>query len=176
MWKPPGACSGEEVNSMKLWIFKAQRELWLIQKGKVKKVYRISLGKNPIGHKQRIGDNCTPEGEYFISEKKENSRFHRFLALSYPNIEDADLALENRRITTKHWADIWFALQTGKTPPPNTPLGGRVGIHGQGVLNPRTRKVLREIDWTEGCIALTDAEIEELFQLTSLKTPVKIWR
>lgn len=163
-------------NALKVWVFKSRRELWLIEKGRVKKVYHISLGRNSISPKQRKGDNRTPEGEYVISEKKINSIFHRFLALNYPNISDADRALDERLITVKQWADIWFALQVKRTPPPNTPLGGRIGIHGQGSLDHHTQSILNDIDWTKGCIAVTNAEIEELYRIIPLGTPVKIWR
>lgn len=173
---PPVVRAQDSINGMKLWVFKGQRELWLIMGGEVKKVYHVSLGRKPLGPKQRKGDNRTPEGEYFVAEKKINSPFHRFLALSYPNISDADQALKRRLITTKQWADIWFALQIKQTPPANTLLGGRIGIHGQGELDHRTKNILRDMDWTKGCIALTNAEIDELYQLTPLGTPVKIWR
>lgn len=173
---PPVARSQEPINNTRLWVFKSQRELWLIKGGKVKKVYHISLGRNSKGPKLHKGDNRTPEGEYFISEKKINTPFHRFLALSYPNITDADQALERRLIAPKQWADIWFALQINQTPPANTPLGGRIGIHGQGALDHQTQRILDDIDWTKGCIAITNTEIEELYRLIPLGTPVKIWK
>jgi murein L,D-transpeptidase YafK len=170
-----GSCQ-EPLNKVKIWIFKDRRELWLLKEGKVKKVYHICLGRSPVGPKRIKGDNRTPEGEYFISEKRKKSPFHRFLALSYPNLSDADRALASRLITAKQWADIWFALQRKQTPPANTPLGGRIGIHGQGQLDRRIREVLTELDWTQGCIAVTNAEIEELYQQVPLGTPVKIWK
>jgi len=171
-----GQGGGSSSRDIKLWVFKAKHQLWLLVNGRVKKIYRISLGKSPRGPKRHRGDNRTPEGEYFISEKRKNSIFHRFLALSYPNLQDANRALAAHLITIQQWVDIWYALQHKMTPPANTPLGGRIGIHGQGKLDKRLQAVLSEIDWTNGCIAVTNAEIEELYRLVPLGTPVKIWR
>ena len=132
-------------------IEKSAHRLTLLRTGKSLRVYRISLGKNPIGRKEREGDGKTPEGQYVIDRKIIHSGFHRALHVSYPNT-----------------ADRARAAALGVSP------GGDIMIHGLknglGWLGP----LHRFSDWTQGCVAVTNAEIEEIWDMVREGTPVKI--
>lgn len=126
-------------------VNKGARQMLLLNGNTVLKAYRIGLGNEPLGHKQFEGDGKTPEGQYFISHKNPDSQYHLSLGISYPNE-----------------ADIAFAEAEGKSP------GGDIFIHG----GPNTRVSKR--DWTWGCIALTDKEIERVYSMVKPGTPVFI--
>ena len=116
----------------------------LLRDGKVLRTYRIALGDAPVGHKRQQGDERTPEGDYTISFRNAKSRFHLSLRVSYPNA-----------------ADRAQAAARGVDP------GGDIMIHGNtppGYTG----------DWTDGCIAVTDAEIEEIWRLVPVGTPIRI--
>lgn len=164
LW-PAGAHNADEL-SIRVW--KGRHELWLQDGDRIVKKFPVALGKEPTAGKLVRGDGRTPEGRYYICEKRSRSRFHRFLGISYPNIDDAERAYAEHLINADEWADIFFAnLQLG-TPPWSTVLGGRVGIHGYG------GRPLIPIDWTQGCIAVSDADIEYLYDRVPLGTPVVI--
>jgi len=132
-------------------IEKKERRLTLISKDKVLKTYKIALGGNPNGPKERQGDNKTPEGTYVIDSRQKNSRYHLSLHISYPNEKDKKRA-----------------RKLGVSP------GGDIMIHGikngfSWIGDFHTR-----IDWTKGCIAVTDEEIEEINKLVPNGTIVKI--
>ena len=150
-----------------LEIWKSQRRMELRYGDIVDRQFRVSLGRAPHFGKEERGDYRTPVGRYYIAYKKP-SRFHRFLGLSYPNIDDAEKGYQRGLINADQWADIYFANLTGETPTSGTPLGGMVGIHGFG-----DRDYL-PIDWTEGCIAISNGEIEYLYELLPVGTPVII--
>lgn len=152
-----------------IYVWKAKRLMELRDGNRVLRRFEISLGLDPAARKRFRGDNRTPVGRYFISDKRPRSRFHRFLGLSYPNINDAERGYASRLIDANQWADIFLANLRGRTPPWSTPLGGRVGIHGHG-----GRPELG-IDWTEGCIAVSDREIEYLYDRVGIGTPVIIF-
>jgi murein L,D-transpeptidase YafK len=126
-------------------VHKADRKMYLIHNDRVLKTYDIALGFAPEGHKQFEGDGKTPEGKYFISHKNPNSEFHLSLGITYPNE-----------------ADIAFAEAQGKAP------GGDIFIHG----GPNKRISSR--DWTWGCIALTDKEMERVYAMVNPGTPIYI--
>lgn len=126
-------------------VHKSDRKMYLLHKDKVLKSHDIALGFAPDGHKQFEGDGKTPEGLYYISHKNPDSNFHLSLRVSYPNE-----------------ADIAFAEAAGKSP------GGDIFIHG----GPR-RKVSRR-DWTEGCVAVTDREMEVIYSMVEPGTPIYI--
>ncbi|HSR11564.1 MAG TPA: L,D-transpeptidase family protein [Thermodesulfobacteriota bacterium] len=127
----------------KILIEKKERRLTLISRGKALKTYKIALGGDPNGPKERQGDNKTPEGTYFIDSRNMDSRFHLSLHISYPNEKD------RRR-----------AKELGVSP------GGDIMIHGikKGLSWAGDRHA--GVDWTNGCIAVTDEEIEEIERLT----------
>lgn len=115
------------------------------------KTYKIALGKNPIGHKQFEGDFKTPEGNYKIDGKNAKSSFHKNLGISYPDEND----LEN-------------AKSLGK------PAGGDIKIHGLRNGKGYISKFHRWQDWTAGCIAVTDDEIDELYEAVKTGATIEI--
>lgn len=125
-------------------VYKSGRKMDLLRDGKVLRSYRVRLGGAPVGPKRRQGDRRTPEGDYRISYRNAASRFHLSLRVSYPNADDLRQAREH-----------------GVDP------GGDIMIHGGSVSGDFR-------DWTEGCVAVTDAEIEEIWRLVPLGTPVRI--
>jgi len=148
-------------------IWKAQRRMELRYGEYVDRQFAVSLGHAPHFAKEERGDYRTPVGRYYIAYKKP-SRFDRFLGISYPNINDAEKGYQRGLINADQWADIFFANLKLDTPTPGTPLGGMVGIHGFG-----DRDYL-PIDWTEGCIAVSNSEVEYLYNLVPVGTPVII--
>jgi len=127
-----------------------------------------------MGDKTQHGDNRTPEGDYRIIEKRSDSKFHRFITIDYPNLDDANRAYEEGRVTASQWADILYASAKGIKPPWNTPLGGFLGIHGIGDNEPFKLRLIDDWDWTNGCVALKNSDVEELFHLVAVGTAVRI--
>lgn len=154
---------------MSLHIYKHARAMELRENAKVLRRFEIRLGGAPNGTKIARGDERTPVGRYYIREKRTRSNYRRFLAINYPSIADADRGLEGGLIDDDDWADIFFANVQGALPPPDTELGGLIGIHGYG-----GRPEL-PVDWTKGCVAVTDAEIDYLFATVEVGTPVIIY-
>jgi len=135
----------------RILIEKKERRLTLISKGKVLKTYQIALGGNPNGPKERQGDNKTPEGTYVIDSRNKNSRYHLSLHISYPNEKDKKRATE-----------------LGVSP------GGDIMIHGIKNGFSWVGDLHTEVDWTKGCIAVTDEEIEEIDKVAPNGTIVEI--
>jgi len=174
---PAGA---EETNpegtgaQISITIFKGRRELWLFRGENLLKAYRIHLGSSPQEEKRERGDNKTPEGDYQVVEKKKKSPFHRFIGINYPNLKDAERAFEQGRISADEWVEILYATHTRSKPPWDTALGGSIGIHGIGTNEKFKKRLIGDMDWTNGCIAVTNREIEELFRIVPLGTTVRI--
>jgi L,D-peptidoglycan transpeptidase YkuD (ErfK/YbiS/YcfS/YnhG family) len=148
----------------RLLVLKAARRLTLLDGDREVLSVRVGLGPAPEGPKRRRGDGRTPEGDYRICTRNARSRFHLFLGLSYPSPHDADRALTTALISAAVHRTILAAAEAGQRPPWGTSLGGEVGIHGNGGAQ----------DWTLGCIALDDQDIEVLWALCPLGTPVHI--
>jgi murein L,D-transpeptidase YafK len=123
----------------------------------------VVLGRNP-SDKQREGDLATPEGGFYICYKNPDSKYHRFLGLSYPNAEDAERGLRDKLITTAEFDQILGAIARKKAPPWKTALGGEVGLHGP----------CPNVTWTHGCIAVTREQIERLYDLLEIGDEVVI--
>jgi murein L,D-transpeptidase YafK len=139
------------VNADRIIVEKSKRTLTLYSNGNEIKQYKIALGESPEGHKTKKGDNRTPEGIYIIDARNEKSRFHKSLHISYPN--------EN---------DMKNAERLGVTP------GGNIMIHGLKEELIWTGKFHTVLDWTEGCIAVTNDEIEEIWDMAPDGTVVEI--
>jgi murein L,D-transpeptidase YafK len=135
----------------KVLIEKKARRLTLLIRGEVIKTYKIALGGDPVGPKERQGDNKTPEGTYIIDSRNGNSGFHLSLHISYPNEEDKKRARE-----------------LGVSP------GGDIMIHGIKNGFAPLGAAHAEIDWTEGCIAVTNQEMEEIYKFVPNGTIVEI--
>ena len=145
-------------------VLKSQRNLELYSAGKLIRTYKIGLGQNPVPDKQREGDRATPEGDFYIFTKNPKSAFHLSLGISYPNIEDAERGLNAGLITRAQRDAIVKAIKRKQGPPQYTALGGLIYIHGNGASS----------DWTWGCVALENEDIEELYQAIPVGTPVTI--
>jgi len=145
-------------------ILKERRLLVYYENGEERMRCRIGLGFAPAGDKEVEGDGKTPEGGFYICVKNPRSRYHLSLGLSYPNEEDAARGLAAGLIAREEREEIVAAIRGRRQPPWKTALGGEIFIHGAGSRS----------DWTLGCIALDDPEIERLYELVGLGTPVII--
>ena len=143
----PTRPSGEPWRADRIIVKKAERRLYLMTGDKPLRIYKVALGYQPKGHKRYQGDGRTPEGRYFIEQRRERSQYHRALQISYPSPTD--------RLR---------ARAQGVDP------GGLIMIHGQ----PTNRHETRTGDWTFGCIAVSDREIDEIWTLTAHGTSVEI--
>jgi len=132
-------------------VEKSKRTLTLMDGRKAVKTYKVALGGQPVGAKDRQGDHKTPEGIYSVDAKNPNSQFYKALHLSYPNP-----------------ADRANARKLGVSP------GGDVEIHGLGSKWGWLGAKHRLTDWTDGCVALTNEEIDEIYPLIKVGTPVEI--
>ena len=148
---PSEAPLPEDAVIDRLVVHKSKRTMSAYSQGRLLKTYPISLGKQPVGHKQFEGDGKTPEGKYRINERNPNSGYHKNLGVSYPN--DADRA---------------YAAAQGKS------AGGDIKIHGMrnGMGAIGAQHLHR--DWTHGCIAVTDGEIDELYALVKPQAEIEI--
>ncbi|GAA4053509.1 L,D-transpeptidase family protein [Flavobacterium chungnamense] len=132
-------------------VYKSKHQLLAFSKGKLIKTYTISLGRNPVGAKEYEGDQKTPEGMYSIHDKNPNSGWHKNLGISYPNQND-----------------MAKAKRLGK------PAGGDIKIHGLKNRKGYIGKFHRWQDWTLGCIAVTNTEIDELYAAVSVGCTIEI--
>ena len=142
---PPGTVAD------RILVEKSARTLSVFRGSALLKTYKVALGPNPKGHKQREGDGRTPEGVYSIDFRKRDSAFHRALHISYPNAQDRQNA-RRRRVSP----------------------GGAIMIHGLPNGSAAVGKAHLLRDWTNGCIAVTNKEIEELWRLIPNGTRIEI--
>jgi len=138
------------------------------------KTFRVSIGRGGNGDKSKQGDKKTPVGTYRVVGFNESSKFDTFVRLNYPNVKDAYYGLRNAVISRPEFDRILSALRAGSLPPQNTALGGAIGIHGIGEETPDKVLIHDNLDWTEGCIALRNAEIHELRPFLGVGTRVVI--
>ncbi len=153
-----------EISAPVLYVLKKHRRLLLVDNGILVRKYRIALGSSPRGDKSVRGDGRTPEGDFVVCRKNGNSKYYKSLGLNYPTPRHALQALDEGLISLREYNDIMRANRKMHLPPPNTLLGGAIFIHGGGEW----------VDWTEGCIALNDRNMDELYRVITLGTPVKI--
>ena len=132
-------------------ILKKDRKLVVLKNGRVLQILRIALGRYPEGHKEQQGDGRTPEGDYILDYKLKDSAFFRAIRISYPNDRDKERARKN-----------------GVNP------GGRIMIHGLPNDMTATDVGHPYIDWTQGCIAVTNPEMKRLWSLIRAGTPIEI--
>ena len=131
----------------------------------------VALGRASDGPKRGEGDARTPEGHYRISGPPRPSRFHSFLPIDYPSLADAEAALADGRLSEADYLRIADAHERGEPPPSDTALGGQLGFHGEGA---RWRGESRYLDWTYGCIALEDRDVDYIAARSAVGTPVVI--
>lgn len=161
----------------------AEKELWLLidtdkltldvmhGDNAVHRFENIAIGSNGSTQDKVIGDEKTPLGDFRIIAIRASQRFHLFLALDYPSSEQVERALGKGLISKKEFHAFKEARERGDSPPVNTRLGGNIGIHGIGNGN---LEIHRMVNWTDGCVALTNDQIERLAKEVALGTHVRI--
>ncbi len=132
-------------------VVKSEKRLYLKRDNKILKSYRVVFGANPIGHKLMEGDQRTPEGIYFLDYKLDKSDFYKAIHISYPNSKD-----------------IRRANELGVDP------GGSIMIHGQPNDCYWSPVVTQYFNWTDGCIAVTNFEMDEIWEAVEEGTPIRI--
>jgi len=135
----------------RILVQKSERRLYLLREGQVLHSYRVALGLRPQGHKQQEGDYRTPEGEYKLIRRNPRSDFFLSMEISYPN--NADLA---------------HAQRLGVRP------GGAIMLHGWPNVPHKTSDYYRTADWTDGCIAVSNSDMVEIWLMTPIETPIEI--
>ena len=156
------------MNGISIVIEKSARRLRAFSGEKCLLEARAALGFGAEdGPKRREGDGRTPEGRYYVCTRNERSKFFRALGLSYPNEQDALAAFREGMISQREWDSISQRIQNGQRPDWDTALGGFIMIHGE---HPEGRKG----DWTAGCIAIENGQMQKLFDLAHLGCPVRI--
>jgi murein L,D-transpeptidase YafK len=132
-------------------VAKSQRTLTLLSHGKILRAYKVALGGTPVGAKEQQGDHKTPEGHYILDRRNAKSRFYKSIHVSYPNEQDKQRA-----------------SQRGAS------VGGDIMIHGLPNGFGWLGATHRAQDWTDGCVAVTNAEIDEIWELVPDGTPIDI--
>jgi murein L,D-transpeptidase YafK len=148
-WPPEALPEGVKADSV--LVLKSERKLVLLKEGHPLMTYRVALGGKPVGHKTQEGDGRTPEGRYVLDYRNNKSAYHLALHVSYPGP-----------------ADRAEAAARGVSP------GGLIMIHGSGPTMRVLGRWHRFIDWTDGCIAVTNQEIEQIWRAVPDGTPVEI--
>jgi len=132
-------------------VDKSDEKLYLLREGTVIAEYSVSFGANPEGHKQQEGDERTPEGKYVIDYKNADSAFYKAIHISYPNEVDTKLAAAK-----------------GVDP------GSAIMIHGQRNRLGWLSFITQRFNWTDGCVAVTNSEMDEIWNLVPVNTPIEI--
>lgn len=158
-----------------LWIYVDSRErtLSVLQGGEVLQVfYDVAFGRGGVGPFRREGDGRTPTGLFRVSWINPDSPYYLFFGLDYPGASHAEEAYRMQAIDLRTYDAIREARGRGELPPQDTPLGGHIGIHGIGdAQDPEDHRLF---NWTMGCVALTDRQMDELARWVVLGTTVVI--
>lgn len=160
------------TSGIKIMIDKSDHTLSLVYNGAKLKSYHVEIGGGGLADKEVEGDLKTPEGTFFVTNKKvmgppDKYLGSRWLGVSYPNAEDADRGLTQGLIEKQTFDDIMSAFNNGENPPQDSALGGNIGIHGGSTESLGN-------DWTWGCVGLTNSDIEEFFDYIAVGTPIII--
>jgi murein L,D-transpeptidase YafK len=145
------AFSPSDLKADLVLVKKSERKLLLLREGRPFREFRVALGSRPYGHKQRRGDDRTPEGRYWLDYKHAESNFYKAIHISYPNA-----------------VDLLQARERGVDP------GGSIMIHGFPNNNQESPEVAQRYNWTSGCIAVTNAEMDEIWAYVEAGTPIEI--
>jgi murein L,D-transpeptidase YafK len=143
--------AGSMLMADKLLVRKSERRLYVLRAGQVLREYRVALGLSPQGHKQREGDKKTPEGQYKLIRRNPRSDFFLSMEISYPNN-----------------VDLHRAQRQGVKP------GGAIMLHGWPNIPRKNADYYKSADWTDGCIAVANADMVEIWLMTPLETPIEI--
>jgi murein L,D-transpeptidase YafK len=153
---PPSAIASSSVEAAlpladRVVVRKSERQLLLMRAGEVLRSYKVALGLRPEGHKQFEGDYRTPEGAYRLTRRNPNSEYFLSIQVDYPNARDVERA-----------------RRQGLKP------GGAIMIHGQPNTPRKPRDYYSNVDWTEGCIAVSNSDMVEIWLMTPPDTPIEI--
>lgn len=152
--------SAQSNNDIWIDVDTTEHTLLVMQGDIVREVFKnVAIGRYGTTWTKVTLDDKTPLGKFRIGWVNEKSRYYRFFGLNYPNLDTAKRALEENRISEETWLSILEAKSSGKTPPQNTSLGGHIGIHGIGRGD---QEIHHRYNWTNGCIALTNEQIDQL--------------
>jgi murein L,D-transpeptidase YafK len=158
----------------RLVIWKSQYTLTLYKGMTPVKTYQAVFGRGySDGDKRKMGDLRTPEGDFYICTMNPSKRFYKFMGLSYPGLKHAESGLQERLITRAEYDQIKKAVDERQPPTWSTRLGGAIGIHGRTEL-PGPPSGSGIMNWTEGCIALANADLDEIFSVVALGTAVTV--
>lgn len=162
------------TGSYELVIKRSEKRLIVQKEGKTIRSFHVALGSGGRQGKLQAGDRRTPLGEYHITQVRDSDNFYMFMQLDYPSVRDAINALKTKRISKKEYREILDAHIFGHLPPQHTSLGGAIGIHGIGIETKEKLKIHKLANWTQGCIALRNEEIDLLMPYVKKGTTVKI--
>jgi len=138
----------------------------------LERVYpRVAIGRGGASNERLRGDGITPTGEFHVAWVNRSSNFDIFFGLDFPNEEHIERAYLHHLIDVNTYYSLRRSLAEGRLPPQDSPLGGSIGVHGLGAGD---LSIHQRIDWTKGCIALTNREIEQLAQWVQVGTKVVI--
>lgn len=152
------------IVSPEIFVYKEKRRLYVIQSGVLVRDYPVGLGSNPVGDKEADSDGRTPEGDFHICQKNPLASSNKALVLDYPDKEHAQAAFFAGILSPPEFKEILLAAERKAVPPWNTKLGGKIYIEPGGAHK----------DWTDGCIAIYNSDMDELFKIASVGTPVHI--
>jgi murein L,D-transpeptidase YafK len=167
-----GEPSGAAREAVWLLVETAQGTLSVMRGDRaIRQFENISIGRGGVALHRANGEDATPQGTFRIAWIERDSRFHRFFGLDYPRQADALWGLRTGKIDVETYARIYRATRRGQVPPQDTALGGYIGIHGLGKGDPQMHESL---NWTNGCVALTNQQVDQLEPWISEGTTVII--
>jgi murein L,D-transpeptidase YafK len=170
----PLATATATADSEEIWVLVDTEQLTLavMQGESVLQQYdNIAIGSNGPTLAKLVSDETTPLGDFHISGINERSRYRLFFAFDYPTMDHAKRALADGRLNPEEYVAVSNAWLAEEPPPQNTPLGGYLGIHGLGA---GSEEVHGSVNWTNGCIAVTNEQIEELASWVSVGTRISV--
>jgi len=162
------------LNDVNLIVDRKTYTLSLYEDSVFIKAYRVSLGRNLSDKKKLNNDGATPIGTYKICSISNNETYYKFLKLNYPNLEDASEALRKSLITQKQYNQLKFEFYYEECVSSQTVLGGNIGIHGIGRLNPIFKNLPFVYNWTDGSIAMSNESLDEILSVINTGTQVVI--
>jgi murein L,D-transpeptidase YafK len=163
-----------KLNDVRLVVDRKNYRIELYSEKVLIKTYKAVFGKNSGTLKTSATDNVTPIGEYKICAIDTVSKYHKYLHLNYPNERDAAEAFKQKYIFEDELNAILLSAKNKECPPKETELGSDVGIHGIGKYNVIFKNLPFTFNWTNGSIAVSNENIDELYSVVKVGTPVKI--
>lgn len=163
-----------DLNKVHIVIDRSNFTLELFSDTLLVKKYKAVFGKNRSKVKSSAFDYVTPTGDYKICKIDTNTQYHKFLQINYPNLKDAGEALKSGYIKNEEYQIILKNFENNGCPPANTSLGANIGIQGTGRYNFIFKNLPFVFNWTNGSIAVSNENIDELYKVVKIGTPVKI--